>query len=263
MSRHHVKWLVAVFVLGVSGVLLLACGSSPRVADAQSRNTLECAETPFTLPENVQVTDACYTDPNPDSETYGECFQEAPETLADRRTGRLWYTRQDGTEEVLELSLDHSFRYEWPITVFVNEHYWGGLEALVGRQFKELTAKKIECVYNPGAGPWMKMYTYWVVWAKLSEGGGGGNGGGGGGGGGGGNATEPAQFEGFIEQINAPEVTLSKEGQSVTVTVTEDTTITLNGASATLDDLQVGDKAKATYDPDTFEALRIKAEAER
>ncbi|RME44191.1 MAG: hypothetical protein D6791_13760 [Chloroflexi bacterium] len=242
-----------VLVLGVLGLLLsLVISPALGVTHAQSRNTLECIETQFTAPEYTWVTDACYTDQD------GNCTEEIPEAWADRLTGRIWYTSQDGTEEVLDLSLDAAFRYRWPMAIFVNEHFWGVVQNLVGHQFQELQATKVECVYNPGAGPWMKMYTYWVIRAKLAE-----RGGGGSGGGGGGNAGNLAQFEGFINQIAGQEVTLAKEGRSVTVTVTDETTITLNGASATLDDLRVGYKAKATYDAGTNEASQIKAEAER
>lgn len=257
MSKQSVRRMSGAFVLGMAGILLLLTLVSPRsIVNAQSRNTMECIETEFTLPENSWITNACYTDEE------GDCTEEVP-AWEEQLTGRIWYSStQDGAEEVLELSLDTSFQTLWPIAVYVNEHPWGGLPSLVGRHFKEVKSTKFECIYNAGSGPWMKIRTYWIVQAKLSEGQGGGSGGGGSGGGGGG-AGEPAEFEGFIELINDPDVTISKEGRSVMVTVTGDTAITLNGNAASLADLQPGDKAKATYDPGTSVASEIKVEAER
>jgi len=85
---------------------------------------------------------------------------------------------------------------------------------------------------------------------------------GGGGGGGGGGTVELSEAEGFVDSINDPDLTISKEGNAVTLTVVSGTVITLNGQSAALGDLQLGDKASAKYDSSTNEATEIKVERE-
>ncbi len=77
MRKHRMKWIGGAFVLGMIGVLLLLTLVSPSsVANAQSRNTLECPALlqEVSMPENS--------------------FVDRVET--DGYTGTIWYTTSGG-----------------------------------------------------------------------------------------------------------------------------------------------------------------------
>lgn len=232
-------------MVGVVGVFIAMLQWSSSTANAQSRVTWACSETMLQVPENSLITSA---------ETDGF-------------SGSLSYTTPDGESGVLDLSLNPAFSHLFPMVVLIDGQTnvvqeagpfivavenGGRLEDLVGKQVKELKALKLECDYSPGIG-WIENYgTQWQLKVKFSEqpsGNGGGH-----------PTSEPAQIEGFIVQLGEAEIEIGKEGKFETLTVTPETKITLNGSDATLDDLQLGDKAAARFDPDTKEALEIKAE---
>jgi biopolymer transport protein ExbD len=74
---------------------------------------------------------------------------------------------------------------------------------------------------------------------------------------------ETARVEGVIQGVNLEAHTLTiipREGNPVTLQVTPNTAITLDGRPARLDDLQRGFSAGAAYNPNHNEALRINAE---
>ena len=74
---------------------------------------------------------------------------------------------------------------------------------------------------------------------------------------------ETARVEGVIQGVNLEAHTLTiipREGNPVTLHVTPNTTITLDGRAARLDDLQRGFSAGALYNQSNNEALRISAE---
>jgi hypothetical protein len=78
-------------------------------------------------------------------------------------------------------------------------------------------------------------------------------------------SPKPAKVHGTITAIDlgAQSVTIQpKEGDAVTVLVTETTKIERNEEEATLADLVVGDHANAKYDALTFQAVKISAEEE-
>lgn len=124
------------------------------------------------------------------------------------------------------------------------------LTGLEGKVVKEL---KILSTEGSGFVPELNRYYVTKQWAVLASllntGVGGGN-----------NQAELSELEGFIDNINDPQITISKEGNGATITVVTGTTITVNGNNAGLQDLQIGDKAKANYDPNTNEAQMIKVE---
>jgi len=86
----------------------------------------------------------------------------------------------------------------------------------------------------------------------------------GGGGNGGGKPNTTAEVEGVIDSITAIadelEVTVDKEGNIVTLVADNRTTVFINGQPADLPDLQVGDKAKVTYDTSTNHASEFMIE---
>ncbi len=146
------------------------------------------------------------------------------------------------------------------------------LARLEGECIKESVFKYEACLYNAGSGPWQVYWDRWTFRAKRSEnpdacsggdggGGGGGDDGGDGGGNDGGENAGPAEFEGGIYQTNPPgEITAVGDQGYETFTVTTETAITKDGNSATVYDLQFGDKVKVMYDPATNTALEIEAE---
>ncbi|RMF86502.1 MAG: hypothetical protein D6736_14970 [Nitrospinota bacterium] len=210
------------------------------VVNAQSRNSFVCDETTLTLPENALVTSV---------ETDGF-------------SGSLTYTTADGVEEFLDLPIDYSYRYIFPMAILLDgketkileagPFIWvygetTALEDLEGKVLSKFEALKLECDYFAGAFFYYENWgTQWIIKAKVSTNTGGG-----------GNPGKPVEFEGFLTAIDSAEVVIEKEGTQRTLTVTSQTQITLNGQSATLDDLLLGDKAKAKYDPATYEALQL------
>lgn len=250
MRKQRMKWRAWVFVPGTIGVLLfIAFVLSLRAANAQSRNTLECPAVieERSLPENS--------------------FINSIET--DGYTATIEYTTSGGTTEVLTLQF-----IDWEAASWVNPHPYfshgqlqGKLDevpfsfaSLEGKCLKEAIFTYNACLYNAGWGPWMVLWDQWTFLAKRCE-----NGGGGGNGGNGGQQTaKPVQFEGFIQSIaavaDALEVTVGKEGNFVTLIVDSQTTITVNGQSAGLGDLQNGDKAKGKYDSSNNHALQLLVE---
>ena len=212
------------------------------IAVAQSRNTFVCDETTLSIPENARVTGV---------ETDGF-------------SGSIAYTPREGGEEFLDLPIDDSYRYIYPLVVLMDgketqifesgPFIWvygetTALEDLTGEVLAEFKALKLECDYS--AGPlfyYERWGTQWIIKAKVSTETGGG---------GGGNPGKPAEFEGFITTIGSTELIIEKEGVQQTFTVKSQTQITLNGQSVTLSDLLPGDKAKAKYDPVTHEALKL------
>lgn len=74
-----------------------------------------------------------------------------------------------------------------------------------------------------------------------------------------------ARIEGTISAVDSGALTVTiapiREGSPVTLNVIPETSITLNGGPATLDELQTGFNAAAAYDPGTFNAARINAES--
>ena len=77
---------------------------------------------------------------------------------------------------------------------------------------------------------------------------------------------EQGEVEGTISAVDLAASTVSitpEDGSAdVTVNVTSDTEIEVDGEDGTIDDLQVGQKAEAKYDPATFDAFRIEVEDE-
>lgn len=77
------------------------------------------------------------------------------------------------------------------------------------------------------------------------------------------NASREARVEGVIENVDTAASTLTiqpRDGRAVTLRVTPNTEITLDGRPARLDDLARGFLAGALYNTNTFEALRVAAE---
>jgi hypothetical protein len=190
-------------------------------------------------------------------------------------SGSISYTSQNGVEGIIMLDPPpvwgtvngYTFPSVAAIAVIVNEDTtglieWAGgyyvgegaasLSDLKDEVVKELRATRRDCYsYHPALG-WIHMTSQWIVQAKLSEGQGRG--------GGGGITVQLATIEGFITQISGPEITIGKEGTFVSVIVINGTSITLNGKLVMIDNLIIGDKAKAKYDPSTMEAVKIKVE---
>lgn len=76
-------------------------------------------------------------------------------------------------------------------------------------------------------------------------------------------ASTEARVEGVIEAVDTAAATVTiqpRDGRAVTLRVTPNTEITLDGRPARLDDLQRGFTASALYNTNTLEALRIVAE---
>lgn len=248
--------------------LLLSFGA----AGAQSTVNWSCAETLLTIPEGSFVKNA---------ETDGF-------------SASITYTTPAGAEKLLALSLDYSFRYVYGLHVYGDvwegPYYENGpfvyipsgslvlkdgtyymksttssrITYLKGKWVKEFQALRLECDYSPGSGWYYAHWgTQWQVKANASgtppevqpvqppEPGGGG---------GGQQPAEPIEFEGRIDTIGTASVTLNKEGTLLQLATTSQTLVTLNGQTATLGDLLVGDKAKAMYDPNTNEAYELKIE---
>ena len=74
------------------------------------------------------------------------------------------------------------------------------------------------------------------------------------------------EVEGIISAVDLTAKTVSitpeEGGDDVTVNVTDDTEIEIDGEDGTIDDLQVGQRAEAKFDPATFDAFRIEVEDE-
>lgn len=74
------------------------------------------------------------------------------------------------------------------------------------------------------------------------------------------------EVEGVISAVDpaASTVSITPEdgGEDVTVNVTDETEIEIDGEDGTIDDLQVGQRAEAKFDPATFDAFRIEVEDE-
>jgi hypothetical protein len=193
----------------------------------------------------------------------------------DGYSGIIYYTTKDGADGALTLDpppvwgtlpSGYTVPFIAPIAVIVDENTtglqeWQGgyyvvggaasLDVLEGKLVKELKVTRREVyTWHPQLGS-IHLSSQWIVQAKLSSQTSNG----------GGNKPTPSnqtkEFEGFIENISSTELTISKEGKVVNLTVTDQTGITLNGQSATVDDLLLGDKAKVMYDPNTNEALRL------
>lgn len=158
----------------------------------------------------------------------------------------------------------HTFPIVQPMRVLIMQ---GGnlirasLSDLNGKVAKTLRATRREAYsWHPQYGT-IHYTSIWFVEAELSnkKGGGGGNKNGGNG-----NTTKPVQFEGFIQYIasiaNALEVEVGKEGNFVKLTVDGQTKITINGQSAGLGDLNVGDISKGKYDSANNHALQFMIE---
>ena len=77
---------------------------------------------------------------------------------------------------------------------------------------------------------------------------------------------EQGEVEGTISAVDLAASTVSitpEDGSAdVTVNVTAETEIEVDGEDGTIEDLQVGQKAEAKYDPATFDAFRIEVEDE-
>lgn len=77
---------------------------------------------------------------------------------------------------------------------------------------------------------------------------------------------EQGEVEGTISAVDLAASTVSitpDDGSAdVTVNVTADTEIEVDGEDGTIDDLQVGQRAEAKFDPATFDAFRIEVEDE-
>lgn len=247
MRNQRMKWRIWVFVPGMISVLLfLAFVLSLSVANAQSRNTLECPAVieEKSLPENS--------------------FINSIET--DGYTATINYTTSGGAEAVLTLPFIDWEEASWvdPHPYFSHGQLQGKLDevpysfaSLEGKCLKETIFTYNACLYNAGWGPWMILSDQWTFLAKRCEK----VGGGGNGGNGGQQTAKPQEFEGFIESIaaiaDALEVTVGKEGNFVTLIVDNQISITVNEQSATMNDLQVGDKAKGKYDSSNNHALEL------
>ncbi len=249
MRKHRMKWIGGAFALGMVAVMLfLTLMSSSSVANAQSRNTLECPALlrEVSMPENSFV-DLVWTN---------------------GYTGVISYTTSAGVASVLALDfIDweaeawarlHPYFRHYPVRIEPGAASVPSLARLEGKCIKESVFKYEACVYNGGSGPWQVYWDRWTFQAKQSEDPSACSGGDGGGDGG---NVGPAEFEGFTVQVNPPEeIMVRSELGTETFAVTTETAITRDGNSATLYDLQYGDKAKVSYDPATRVALEIKAE---
>ncbi|MCI0447489.1 DUF5666 domain-containing protein [bacterium] len=77
---------------------------------------------------------------------------------------------------------------------------------------------------------------------------------------------EHSEVEGIISAVdltaNTVSITPEDVDEDVTVNVTDETEIEVDGEDGTIDDLQVGQTAEAKFDPATFDAFRIEVEDE-
>jgi len=256
MRIRRMKWKKGMLGMGMIGALLcISLLLNMSIANAQDYGSKFTDSQVIDLPENSLITDA----------------------VSDGFSGIINYKDMNGVAKSITLDRPpvwitingHTFPIVQPMRVIIKQgnRRRASISDLNGKVVKALRATRRECYsWHPQYGS-IHYSSIWFVEAELSnkKGGGGGNRNGGNNqNGGNGNTTKPVEFQGFIQYVasiaNALEVEVGKEGNFVKLTVDAQTNITINGQSAGLGDLKVGDKSAGKYDPANNHALQFMIE---
>lgn len=185
-------------------------------------------------------------------------------------SGSITYQEQNGSQKTFVLDPIPELLYQprRPVMVFINEKYQYDpatlapktMEALVGLPLKNLRVERRTSYLLFGAGRGNVLNDGWYVFAVKGENKNQGNNQGNGN-----QQNSISKAEGFIQGISLSDssVIVGKEGKNANLLTDSNTVIQLNGASADLSDLNVGDKVeKAVYDSSTNILISLKVKRE-